>query len=114
MVAVDALNLEVADQSIHSIIGPNGAGKTTIFNCIMEFYAPDGGEIWFRGNRIDGIMPDAVAKAGISRTYQNIRLFRNITAIENLLVGMHMHLEVDLVGCGAQHPSYPRRRTKGH
>ena len=93
LVAVDALELEVAENSIHSIIGPNGAGKTTIFNCIMEFYPPDGGEIWFRGNRIDGIMPDAVAKAGINRTYQNIRLFRNITAIENLLVGMHMHLK---------------------
>jgi branched-chain amino acid transport system ATP-binding protein len=59
----------------------------------MEFYHPDGGEIWFRGARIDGIMPDQVAVAGISRTYQNIRLFRNITAIENLLVGMHIHLK---------------------
>jgi branched-chain amino acid transport system ATP-binding protein len=93
LVAVDALDLQVAEKSIHSIIGPNGAGKTTIFNCIMEFYQPDGGEIWFRGERIDGIMPDAVAKAGINRTYQNIRLFRNITAMENLLVGMHMHLK---------------------
>ena len=59
----------------------------------MEFYQPDGGEIWFRGHRIDGVTPDVVAKAGINRTYQNIRLFRNITAMENLLVGMHMHLE---------------------
>ncbi len=93
LIAVDSLDLSVGEKSIHSIIGPNGAGKTTVFNCIMEFYHPDGGEIWFRGARIDGIMPDQVAVAGISRTYQNIRLFRNITAIENLLVGMHIHLK---------------------
>ena len=92
LVAVDALDLSVAEGSIHSVIGPNGAGKTTVFNCIMEFYPPDGGEIRFLGERIDGLTPDAVAKAGINRTYQNIRLFGNITAIENILVGMHLHL----------------------
>ena len=92
LVAVDRLDLSVAEGSIHSVIGPNGAGKTTVFNCIMEFYPPDGGEILFLGERIDGLTPDAVAKAGISRTYQNIRLFGNITAIENILVGMHLHL----------------------
>ena len=93
LIAVNAVDLEIAEQSIHSIIGPNGAGKTTIFNCIMEFYPPDGGEIWFRGNRIDGVTPDVVARSGINRTYQTIRLFKNITAIENLLVGMHIHLK---------------------
>ena len=92
LVAVDRLDLSVAEGAIHSVIGPNGAGKTTVFNCIMEFYPPDGGEILFLGERIDGLTPDAVAKAGISRTYQNIRLFGNITAIENILVGMHLHL----------------------
>ena len=92
LVAVDALDLAVREKSIHSIIGPNGAGKTTVFNCIMMFYAPDGGEVRFRGARIDGVTPDVVAVAGINRTYQNIRLFRNITAIENILVGMHIHL----------------------
>lgn len=93
LVAVDSLDLAIAEHSIHSIIGPNGAGKTTVFNCIMEFYPPDDGRIWFGGERIDGITPDRVAKAGINRTYQNIRLFKNITAIENLLVGMHLHLK---------------------
>ena len=92
LVAVDRLDLSVAEGAIHSVIGPNGAGKTTVFNCIMEFYPPDGGEILFFGERIDGLTPDAVAKAGINRTYQNIRLFGNITAIENILVGMHLHL----------------------
>jgi branched-chain amino acid transport system ATP-binding protein len=92
LVAVDGFDLDVAEGSIHSIIGPNGAGKTTVFNCIMEFYRPDGGEIYFAGGRIDGVTPDRVAAAGINRTYQNIRLFRNLTAIENILVGMHLHL----------------------
>ena len=93
LVAVEKLDLEVKEGSIHSIIGPNGAGKTTVFNCIMEFYTPDEGAVWFAGERIDGVSPDRVAEAGINRTYQNIRLFRNLTAIENILVGMHIHLK---------------------
>ena len=93
LIAVDGLDLHVEEGSIHSVIGPNGAGKTTVFNCIMQFYHPDAGAIWFDGERIDGLTPDRVAAAGINRTYQNIRLFKNITAIENLLVGMHLHLK---------------------
>ncbi|MGH6928632.1 MAG: ATP-binding cassette domain-containing protein, partial [Dongiaceae bacterium] len=92
LVAVDKLDLEVREHSIHSIIGPNGAGKTTVFNCIMQFYLPTSGRIWFDGQRVDGITPDRVAAAGINRTYQSIRLFKNLTAIENILVGMHIHL----------------------
>src|SRR5215471_6289735 len=92
LVAVDKLDLEVREHSIHSIIGPNGAGKTTVFNCVMQFYLPTSGRIWFDGERIDGITPDRVAAAGINRTYQSIRLFKNLTAIENILVGMHIHL----------------------
>ena len=98
LVAVDQLDLEVREGSIHSIIGPNGAGKTTVFNCIMEFYTPDGGEVLFYGERIDGVTPDRVAAAGINRTYQNIRLFQNLTAIENILVGMHIHLKSTWLG----------------
>ena len=93
LVAIDRLDLEVEQGAIHSIIGPNGAGKTTVFNCIMEFYTPEDGQIWFAGERIDGLTPDRVAAAGLSRTYQTIRLFRNLTAIENILVGMHIHLK---------------------
>jgi branched-chain amino acid transport system ATP-binding protein len=93
LVAVDRLDLEVEQGAIHSIIGPNGAGKTTVFNCIMEFYPPEVGQIWFAGQRIDGLTPDRVAAAGINRTYQTIRLFKNLTAIENILVGMHIHLK---------------------
>ncbi len=98
LVAVDKLDLEVEEGSIHSIIGPNGAGKTTVFNCIMEFYTPEAGKVLFAGERIDGLTPDRVAEAGINRTYQNIRLFRNLTAIENILVGMHLHLKSTWLG----------------
>jgi branched-chain amino acid transport system ATP-binding protein len=92
LTAVDGLDLAVRQGTIHSIIGPNGAGKTTVFNCITQNLHPTSGTVHFNNQRIDGLTPDRVAAVGISRTYQNIRLFRNITAIENLLVGMHLHL----------------------
>jgi branched-chain amino acid transport system ATP-binding protein len=92
LVALSNLDLAVAPRTIHSVIGPNGAGKTTVFNCITQNLKATAGEIWIESQRIDGLTPDRVAAAGVSRTYQNIRLFRNITALENLLVGMHMHL----------------------
>lgn len=92
LVAINQLDLDVAEQSIHSIIGPNGAGKTTFFNCVTGFYRPEEGRIVFNGIPLDGITPDRIAKLGVARTYQNIRLFANMTAVENILVGMHMHL----------------------
>jgi branched-chain amino acid transport system ATP-binding protein len=98
LVAVESLDLEVRARAIHSVIGPNGAGKTTIFNCVMGFHRPDAGQIWFQGHRIEGLRPDQVARRGIGRTYQNIRLFGNMTAIENILVGMHMHLRSRWLG----------------
>jgi branched-chain amino acid transport system ATP-binding protein len=90
--AVTDVDLAIREKSIHSIIGPNGAGKTTLFNLITQNQQATSGSVIFRGEQLDGYTPDRVAAAGISRTYQNIRLFRNITAIENLLVGMHLHL----------------------
>jgi branched-chain amino acid transport system ATP-binding protein len=92
LVAVHDLDFELAKGSIVSIIGPNGAGKTTFFNCITGFYGIDGGQIVYEGRRIDGRSPDQIARMAISRTYQNIRLFANMTAIENILVGMEPHL----------------------
>jgi branched-chain amino acid transport system ATP-binding protein len=114
VVAVDALDLQVKEGAIHSIIGPNGAGKTTVFNCIMEFYTPDDGAIWFSGERIDGVTPDRVAEAGINRTYQNIRLFRNLTAIENILVGMHIHLKSTWYGAVFNTPATRRDEAEAH
>ena len=101
LVAVNNLDVDVQEQSIYAIIGPNGAGKTTYFNCITGFYKPEEGEILFKDTRIDGLRPDLVTKMGISRTYQNIRLFNNLTAIENIMVGMNPHLKtnwLDAVG----------------
>jgi branched-chain amino acid transport system ATP-binding protein len=111
---VGDLDLEVREQSIHSIIGPNGAGKTTVFNCIMQNIQPSAGQIWFVGERMDGLTPDRVAAAGISRTYQNIRLFRNITAIENLLVGMHLHLRSHWWGALFNTPHTQRDEAAAH
>lgn len=93
LTAVNSLNLEIAENSISSVIGPNGAGKTTFFNCVTGFYKPEFGEIKFKGNRIDGLRPDQVTQMGISRTYQNIRLFANLTALENIMVGYDPHLK---------------------
>ncbi|MBW2705820.1 MAG: ABC transporter ATP-binding protein [Deltaproteobacteria bacterium] len=98
LVAVDTLDVEIQDNSIHSIIGPNGAGKTTFFNCITGFYRPEGGEIIFNGKPIVGLSPDRIVHRGISRTYQNIRLFPNLTAMENILVGIHCHLKSGFLG----------------
>lgn len=93
LTAVNSVNLEIPRGSIFAIIGPNGAGKTTLFNCISGFYTPEEGEILFQGNRIQGFTTDFIASQGISRTYQNIRLFHNLTAIENIMVGQHTNLK---------------------
>jgi branched-chain amino acid transport system ATP-binding protein len=94
LVAVDHLDLQISECTIASVIGPNGAGKTTFFNCITGFYQPDEGEILFLGSRsLVGLSPDQVATLSIARTYQNIRLFANMTAIENILVGQHPRLK---------------------
>jgi branched-chain amino acid transport system ATP-binding protein len=91
LVAVNALSVEVPEHIIASVIGPNGAGKTTFFNCITGFYTPEEGEITFDNHIIQGLSTDTITRFGISRTYQNIRLFSNMTAIENVLVGRHPH-----------------------
>jgi branched-chain amino acid transport system ATP-binding protein len=98
LVALKTVDLEVKDNAIQSVIGPNGAGKTTLFNCITGFYTPEEGDILLAGRSITGKSPDRVTKLGISRTYQNIRLFKNMTAVENILVGMHPHLHSGLIG----------------
>jgi branched-chain amino acid transport system ATP-binding protein len=98
LTAVGDLSIDVAEKSIHSVIGPNGAGKTTLFNCITGFYEPEEGDVVFNGQAIDGLSPDQITRLGISRTYQNIRLFSNMTTIENVLVGQHPHLKSGLLG----------------
>ncbi|HLF75074.1 MAG TPA: ABC transporter ATP-binding protein [Anaerolineales bacterium] len=105
LVAVNNLDLELAEHSIHSVIGPNGAGKTTLFNCITGFYRPEQGEILFEGYRLERLLPNRITHLGISRTYQNIRLFTNLSAIENVLVGEHTRLNTGMLGSILQTPS---------
>jgi branched-chain amino acid transport system ATP-binding protein len=92
LVAVNKLDFTMEPNTIVSVIGPNGAGKTTFFNCIAGFYRIDDGTITFDGVQTHALSPDKIAHLGISRTYQNIRLFANMTAMENVLVGQHHHL----------------------
>ena len=98
LVAVDSFDFEIENHAIASIIGPNGAGKTTFFNCITGFEKAEEGEIIFDGIPIHHLRPDQVAHLGISRTYQNIRLFAEMTALENILVGQHLHLVSNWIG----------------
>ena len=92
LIAVNTLDFFIERGSIVSVIGPNGAGKTTFFNCITGFYQLTQGELQFDGKRLDGRSADEITKLGISRTFQNIRLFNNMTAIENVMVGQEAHL----------------------
>jgi branched-chain amino acid transport system ATP-binding protein len=91
------------DAGIASIIGPNGAGKTTLFNVFTGLYAPDEGQVTFKGQPLVGLRPDEITALGICRTFQNIRLFANMTAAENVLVGMHSRVRLgvrDVLGRG--------------
>ncbi|MDX1613322.1 MAG: ABC transporter ATP-binding protein [Candidatus Promineifilaceae bacterium] len=98
LVAVNNLTFSVPEQAIVSIIGPNGAGKTTFFNCVTGFYEFEEGDILFQGESVKGLSPDTITHMGISRTYQNIRLFDQMTAIENILVGMEPQLSSNWIG----------------
>lgn len=91
--ATNNICMHLKPGEITALIGPNGAGKTTLFNQITGVYRPDSGEIWFNGNRIDGKKPYEINSAGISRTYQVINLFRKMTVLENVQVGMHTRLK---------------------
>jgi branched-chain amino acid transport system ATP-binding protein len=94
------------DRGISSIIGPNGAGKTTLFNVFTGLYSPDEGQVTFRGRSLVGLRPDKITALGVSRTFQNIRLFANMTAIENVLVGMHAHVRLGIWDVLARRPRF--------
>src|SRR5712692_10183238 len=93
LTAVNAVDLEIQEHSIHSVIGPNGAGKTTFFNCLTGFYRPEEGDLVFDGHSLIGLTSDKIVRRGIARTYQNIRLFATLTALDTVLVGEHIHLK---------------------
>src|SRR4029077_2641653 len=87
--ALDHVDLSIKEGEILGLIGPNGAGKTTFFNVLTGLYKPEAGEILFQGQRIHGLPAHEIAALGIARTFQNIRLFPNMTAMENVMVGRH-------------------------
>ena len=93
LVAVNDVDFTIPSGKIVSLIGPNGAGKTTFFNCLTGVYKPTSGEIAFNGVRVTGLPPHKVTQLGMARTFQNIRLFHNMTAVENVQVAMHSRLK---------------------
>jgi len=96
LVALKNLDLMVKEKEIVSLIGPNGAGKTTFFNLLTGIYSPTEGEIFFLQHRIDGLAPSKITALGISRTFQNIRLFAQMTALENVMVGCHCRTRAEV------------------
>ncbi|MDR1242749.1 MAG: ABC transporter ATP-binding protein [Deltaproteobacteria bacterium] len=111
LVAVNDVSFEVPRGSIIGLIGPNGAGKTTVFNLITGNYTPDQGDIFFNGKKINGLLPHKIVKLGIARTFQNIRLFQEMSALENVLAGRHGKMNVGILA-SMFHTSRHRREEQ--
>jgi branched-chain amino acid transport system ATP-binding protein len=114
LVAVNGVDFEIPKGSIVSLIGPNGAGKTTFFNMLTGVYKPTGGRIIFDGEDVTGKPPHAITARGIGRTFQNIRLFNEMTAIENVLVGMHARLKGGIIGSILHTPRIRKEEADAH
>jgi branched-chain amino acid transport system ATP-binding protein len=108
LTALNAVDFDLEEGHIASIIGPNGAGKTTLFNVFTGIYLPDSGAVIFRGAPVLGRRPDQITALGICRTFQNIRLFGNMTAIENVLVGMHARVPLAFWDVLSRNPRWGR------
>jgi branched-chain amino acid transport system ATP-binding protein len=112
LIAVQKVDYCIEPRTINAIIGPNGAGKTTFFNLMTGIYTPDEGTIIFDGKDITGLKPNKINRAGIARTFQNIRLFGAMTVIENCLVGMHPRLHIDWVQAIVRPPSFSKQERE--
>jgi branched-chain amino acid transport system ATP-binding protein len=111
LLAVSDVSIDVAPKSIVSIIGPNGAGKTTFFNMLTGLYKPSAGRILFNGQDVTGRRPDLITAAGMARTFQNIRLFSTMSALENVMVGSHARMHAGLFGSILRTPSVRREES---
>ena len=106
LLAVNGVALTVKEKQVVSMIGPNGAGKTTVFNCLTGFYKPSAGSILLDGEAIEGLAGHEIARKGVVRTFQNVRLFKDMTAVENLLVAQHRHLNTNFLAGLFNTPAY--------
>jgi branched-chain amino acid transport system ATP-binding protein len=111
LVATNDVDFTIPRGSVVSLIGPNGAGKTTFFNMLTGVYKPTAGRIVFDGDDVTGKPPHAITERGIGRTFQNIRLFQNMTALENVMVGMHARLRGGIVGSIIRTPRIRREEA---
>jgi ABC-type branched-subunit amino acid transport system ATPase component len=111
LLALDAVDLEVEEHAVAAVIGPNGAGKTTLFNIIAGLTRPTAGTVRFGGREIAGLGPHLIARLGIARTFQNLRLFSNMSAIDNVLVGMHARLKATTVAAILRTPGQRREEV---
>ncbi len=112
LLAVDGVKFEVHEDEVFAIIGPNGAGKTTVFNCVGGFYKPTTGVITMDGKPIHGMPSHKVAREGLVRTFQNVRLFKSLTVLENLLVAQHSHINTSLTAGLLKTPAFRRSEVQ--
>jgi len=112
LLAVNGVALKVEEKQVVSMIGPNGAGKTTVFNCLTGFYQPTGGQILLRGEPIQGLPGHKIAHRGVVRTFQNVRLFKEMTAVENLLVAQHRHINTNFFAGLLKTPGFRRAEAE--
>ena len=108
LVAVNTLDMAVRPGEIYGLIGPNGAGKTTVFNLLTGVYKPTSGEIYFNGKRIDGLKSYEISRRGVSRTFQNIRLFPSMSVLENVMTACHRHAKQNLFDAVLRTPRYEK------
>ncbi len=110
--AIAGLNFSVPEKIIFSVIGPNGAGKTTLFNLLTNVYRPSSGSILFQGKDITAMPSFRIAEIGITRTFQNLQVFLNMTALENVMVGCHLHSRAGLISAAVRLPSVIREEKR--
>lgn len=112
LTAVNNFNLRLNKGEIVALIGPNGAGKTTAFNLITGVYKPTKGNVFFKGRDITGLRTDQITKLGIARTFQNIRLFKDLTVLDNVLIGCHLHIKSGFLGATLKLAGYRREEKE--
>jgi len=110
--ALDGVDIHVDEREIVSVIGPNGAGKTSLFNVISGLFPPDGGTITFKGEDIAGLQPNQITERGLARTFQNVKLFPNLTVLENVMVGQHCRNKAGAWDAILQTPRFKREEKE--